>query len=240
MRRGAVSQFPVLNDNYVYVIDAGDGVCAVVDPSEAAFLEQYAAPAGVRWLILNTHHHSDHVGGNLAIKSRYGARIIGPKNDAARIPGIDEGVGEGDLVKVGALTARVLEVPAHTRGHIAYYFEEIGALFCGDTLFSLGCGRLFEGTAEQMFAALAKFKLLPPETLVYCAHEYTESNYRFALTVDPENAALRKRGEEITALRHEIKPTVPSTIASELACNPFMRAATPEILGDLRARKDRS
>jgi hydroxyacylglutathione hydrolase len=228
-----VRQLPVLTDNYVYLIDAGDTV-AIVDPA----VDTIEVPAGKQVEILNTHHHGDHVGGNLVLKQRHRARITGPRADAARIPGIDTAVGEGDAVRVGNLTGHVFDVPGHTRGHIAYHFPEIRALFCGDTLFSLGCGRLVEGTPEQMFTSLAKLKALPPDTLVYCAHEYTESNFRFAQTVEPDNAALRQRGAEVRALRAKSLPTVPSTLAQELAANPFLRARDAAELGRIRKLKD--
>jgi hydroxyacylglutathione hydrolase len=175
-------------------------------------------------MILNTHHHHDHVGGNLEIKKATGCTIVGNRADARRIPGIDIAVVEGDEIAIGSQKARVIEISGHTVGHIAYWFEEARTLFCGDTLFALGCGRLFEGTAAQMWSSLGKLRALPDDALVYCAHEYTQSNAAFALTVEPGNPALQARAEEIRALRAAGKPTVPSTMAEERATNPFLRA----------------
>ena len=165
--------------------------------------------------ILNTHHHFDHTGGNLELKEMTGARIIGPKADADRIPGIDAGVGEGDLVAIGASVARVFDIPAHTKGHIAFWFEADKAVFTGDTLFAMGCGRLFEGTPAQMWSSLSKLARLPADTRVYCGHEYTQSNGRFALTLEPDNADLVARMKEVDDLRQKGLPTIPSTIGSE-------------------------
>jgi hydroxyacylglutathione hydrolase len=188
--------------------------------------------------ILNTHHHMDHVGANLALKEKSGCQIIGPKADENRIPGIDVAVGEGDEVSVGSSKAKVFDVPGHTKGHIAYWFEADNALFCGDTLFAMGCGRLFEGTPAQMYDSLNKFKTLPDETAVYCAHEYTQSNGRFALTVEPDNQALISRMAEVDEKRAKDLPTVPSNIGAEKATNPFMRAASAAQLGEIRQLKD--
>lgn len=221
-----VHQIPVLSDNYVYLArDPETGACAAVDPAVAAPV--LAAADALGWHIthiLNTHHHGDHVGGNREIKAATGCTIVGSAADARRIPGIDRLAREGDTVAIGAQTARVIEVSGHTVGHIAYWFEDSQAVFCGDTLFSLGCGRLFEGTPAQMWASLEKLRALPPETRVYCAHEYTLANARFALTVDPDNPALKTRAAAVDALRARGEPTVPSTIAEECAANPFLRA----------------
>jgi hydroxyacylglutathione hydrolase len=221
-----VHQIPVLSDNYVYVArDPETGACAAVDPAVAGPVLNALDRLG--WsltMILNTHHHHDHVGGNLEIKNATGCTIFGNRADARRIPGIDVGVGEGDEVAIGSQIARVIEISGHTVGHIAYWFEEARTLFCGDTLFALGCGRLFEGTAAQMWSSLGKLRALPNDTLVYCAHEYTQSNAAFALTVEPGNPALQARTEEVRALRAAGRPTVPSTMAEERATNPFLRA----------------
>jgi hydroxyacylglutathione hydrolase len=169
------------------------------------------------------------VGGNLELKAATGCTIIGHRADAERIPGLDVPVEDGGEVEVGAARARVLDVSGHTVGHIAYWFPEHAALFCGDTLFSLGCGRLFEGTPAMMWASLGRLRALPEETRIYCGHEYTESNARFALTLDPGNAALQARAAEVRELRAQSLPTLPSTIAVERATNPFLRADAPEL-----------
>jgi hydroxyacylglutathione hydrolase len=179
--------------------------------------------------ILNTHHHFDHTGGNLELKERTGAKIIGPRADADRIPGIDIQVGNGDLVAIGTAIARIFDIPAHTRGHIAFWFEEAKAVFTGDTMFAMGCGRLFEGTPAQMWASLSTLARLPADTRVYCGHEYTQSNGRFALTLEPGNADLVARMKQVDDLRNQGLPTIPSTIGLELKTNPFLRPDSPEL-----------
>ncbi len=251
-----IEQIPVLTDNYIYLLrDTASGACAVVDPALAEpVLARLAARGLTLDLIFNTHHHGDHVGGNLELKRATGCRIIGPAADAARIPGIDETVGDGDETALGSARARVFDVPGHTRGHIAYWFADDQALFCGDTLFALGCGRLFEGTPAQMWRSLSKLRALPGATRVYCAHEYTQANARFALSLENDNPALRARAAAVDRAREQGRPTVPSTLAEEIATNPFLRADQEglrralgpafaaadavTILGETRRRKD--
>jgi hydroxyacylglutathione hydrolase len=226
-----IEQIPVLRDNYVYLArDPVSGACAAIDPAVAGPV--LVALERLDWRlthIFNTHHHHDHVGGNLELKRATGCTIVGNRHDARRIPGIDVLVADGDELALGEPKALVLDVPGHTIGHIAYWFPEANALFCGDTMFSLGCGRLFEGTPGQMWSSLTKLRELPGDTRVYCAHEYTDSNARFALAVDPDNLALRRRAEEVRALRAAGRPAVPSTIAEERAANPFLRADDPAL-----------
>jgi hydroxyacylglutathione hydrolase len=226
MTKLQIEQIPVLRDNYVYLLhDPESGATAVVDPAVAEPVEERLAVRG--WTlthILNTHHHDDHTGGNLALKQRYHAQVVGARNDSHRIPGINVQVADGDSFLVGTAASVVMAVPGHTVGHIAYWFPESQALFCGDTLFAMGCGRLFEGSAEQMWASLLKLRGLPDETMVYCAHEYTQSNANFARTVERDNQDLLARIVDIEATRHRQLPTVPSQLALERATNPFLRA----------------
>lgn len=226
-----IRQIPVLQDNYVYLAHEPDSeTTAVVDPSLAPPVLQAAAELGWRIThILNTHHHHDHTGGNLEIKEATGCIIVGPRADRDRIPGIDVAIGDGDEYALGDQLGRVFDVPGHTRGHIAVWFAQSRALFSGDTLFLMGCGRLFEGTPEQMWHSLGKLRTLPPETRIYCGHEYTLANARFALTVDPDNAALIARSERVRTMRAAGQSTVPGSLGDELATNPFLRADQPSL-----------
>ena len=226
-----IHQVAVLNDNYVYLAhDASSGATAIVDPAVVGPVMDAASQKG--WAIthiLNTHHHGDHTGGNLEIKEHTGCTIVGPRADSDRIPGIDVELGDGETFKMGNATANVFDVPGHTRGHIAFWFEDSDALFCGDTLFALGCGRLFEGTPQQMWSSLSKLKNLPAETRVFCAHEYTQSNAHFALSVEPDNVALVARAAEIDEKRSQGLPTVPSTMQMERDTNPFLRPDSADL-----------
>jgi hydroxyacylglutathione hydrolase len=242
---------PCLSDNYAYLVKSGDA-CAVVDPSEAAPVRAALARKG--WAlthILNTHHHLDHCGGNLDLKRETGATIVGPGKDADRIPGIDVGVDEASGWEFDGRKVKVLEVPAHTRGAITFVIDDNA--FTGDTLFLMGCGRLFEGDPQMMWTSLSKLMTLPDETKIFCGHEYTESNGRFALTLEPGNQALRKRMEDVRAARTQKAPTVPATLGLEKQTNPFLRPDSAEIrkslglegastvaaFGEIRARKDK-
>ena len=242
---------PCLSDNYAYLVKSG-AQCAIVDPSEPEPVRAALARTGWKLThILNTHHHLDHCGGNLALKEETGAQIVGPGKDAARIPGLDVGVDESTGWEFDGRKVQVLEVPAHTRGAITFVID--GNAFTGDTLFTLGCGRLFEGDPQTMWTSLSKLMTLPDETKVYCGHEYTQSNGRFALTLEPGNAALKARMEDVTAARQAGKPTVPSTMGLEKKTNPFLRPDSTEIrkslgmekadnvavFGEIRARKDK-
>lgn len=220
--RFSVHQLPALSDNYIYLLDIpSSDILAAVDPAESAPVDKACKELG-RGLthILNTHHHWDHVGANLELRKQHGCTIVGAKTDASRIPGIDVQVVEGEPFMAGTDT-QVLEVPGHTSGHIAFLIDD--ALFCGDILFGAGCGRLFEGTPEEMWNSLGKIARLPGETRFYCAHEYTLNNLRFALHIDPENMDLKERIERDGSTRERGDPTIPGTIAEELATNPFLR-----------------
>jgi hydroxyacylglutathione hydrolase len=255
MTKLGVYQFPARSDNYgVLIHDPETGATASIDAPDADSI--LAALKETGWTltqILITHHHSDHTAGNRRLKAATSCIIVGPKVEAGSIPAIDVEVSEGDSVAVGNSIALVIETPGHTRGHISYLFPEDGIVFVGDTLFSVGCGKLLEGDAKMMWASLQKLMQLPPDTKLYCGHEYTNNNCRFALTVEPENDALRARAAEAAALAEEGEPALPTTIAQELATNPFLRPSSPaiqqrlgmegrplaEIFGEIRRRKDK-
>ena len=252
MRALEIELVPCLSDNYAYLVhDAEAGLTAVVDPSEAPpVVKALAARDWKLTHILNTHHHFDHTGGNIPLKAEFGAEIVGPGKDRARFAGIDTGVDEASGWRFGARPVRVMEIPAHTSSHIAFIVDD--AVFTGDTMFAMGCGRLFEGTPAMMWSSLSKLMTLPDSTRVFCGHEYTQSNGRFALTMEPNNVALAARMKDVDAARAKGTPTIPSTIGLEKQTNPFCRPASAElrktlgmekasdvdVLGETRRRKD--
>lgn len=227
----SIVQFPCLSDNYgVLIHDEASGRTSSIDAPEAAPV--LAALKAQGWKltdIFTTHHHPDHVDGNLELKAATGCTITGPREEADRIPGIDIEVGDGDSFDFAGHTVRVIATPGHTLGHIIYHLPEDKVAFVGDTLFALGCGRVLEGTLEQMFESVEKVGALPEDTALYCGHEYTEANWRFAITRDPDNARLIARGDEIRRLRADGLPTLPTTVAIELETNPYLRTRTPAL-----------
>ena len=223
--------FPCLKDNYgVLVHDPETGATAAIDAPEAGPVEAALAKTGWRLTdILVTHHHNDHTAGIGALKVQHQCRVVAPRNEAQRISPVDEKVGEGDVVHVGSLLGRVIETPGHTSGHISYFFPAAKLAFVGDTLFSIGCGRVIEGNPEMMWQSLLKLRGLPDDTRFYCGHEYTDANIRFAKTIEPYNKALAARAAEVAQQLAAGKPTIPTTIGAEKAENPFLRADMPEV-----------
>jgi hydroxyacylglutathione hydrolase len=247
--------FVCLKDNYgVLVHDPSTGATASIDAPEAAPVEAALADRGWRLTdILVTHHHADHTDGIAALKKKYLCRVVAPRKEASKIQNIDVTVREGDVVQIGSMVGRVLETPGHTAGHISYWFKQDKLAFVGDTLFSVGCGRILEGTPEMMWQSLLKIRNLPPDTQLFCGHEYTAANVHFALSIEPRNSALRARAEEVVRLIEKNRPTIPTTIQQEKSYNPFLRAdlhsvagainmegANPEsVFATIRARKDK-
>ncbi|KAJ8445260.1 hypothetical protein Cgig2_024466 [Carnegiea gigantea] len=225
------TEVPCLRDNYAYILhDENTGTVGVVDPSEAAPIIEALTKKNINLnYILNTHHHCDHTGGNIELKERYGAKVIGSGIDKERIPGIDIALKDGDRWMFAGHEVYILGTPGHTDGHICFYFPGSGAIFTGDTLFSLSCGKLFEGTPEEMAVSLKKIMSLPDETSIYCGHEYTSSNSKFALSVEPNNVALQSYASRVASLRNKGLPTTPSTLKLEKSCNPFLRVSSAEI-----------
>lgn len=249
-----IEQFICRSDNYgVLMRETSSGEAALIDaPEETAILAAIERTGWTPGLLLITHHHADHVEANVALKQRFGLRIVGPQAEQAKIPGIDEAVGEGARLSLGGEPIEVLFTPGHTAGHISYHMPGAATAFTADTLFALGCGRLLECGPDVMFASLKKLAALPPKTVIYCGHEYTRSNARFALTVDPENQALRQRAEQVERTLAAGGMTLPTTIGEELATNPFLRWSDPairralgmadasdaEVFAEIRRRKD--
>jgi len=248
--------FLCLKDNYgVLLHDPGQGTTAAIDAPEAAPIEAALKATGWRLTdILVTHHHADHTQGIAELKQKHRCRVVAPHGEAAKIPLVDETVRENDKVRVGSLEGRVLETPGHTAGHISYVFGADKLAFVGDTLFSIGCGRVIEGTPEMMWQSLLKLRALPDDTRIYCGHEYTQANIRFAKTIEPANATLGARAQQVDQLIAAHKPTIPSTIGEEKAANPFLRADMAEVaksvglsgqpawkvFAEIRERKNRS
>jgi hydroxyacylglutathione hydrolase len=247
--------FLCLKDNYgVLIHDSATGATAAIDAPEAAPIEAALKSAGWKLTdILVTHHHADHTGGIAELKQRHNCRVVAPRAEAAKIPLVDETVREGDTVHVGKLAANVIETPGHTAGHITYWFHSDKLAFAGDTLFSIGCGRVIEGTPEMMWASLKKLRDLPGDTRVYCGHEYTLANIKFAQTIEPDNAALKARAAQAQKQIAAGQWTIPTTIDEEKAANVFLRADVPavaaavglagkpaaEVFAEVRARKNR-
>lgn len=236
-----VTLIPVLNDNYAYLLEADNGDIGVVDPGEAGPVIEYLESKNLKPdVIFLTHHHGDHIGGVPQMMEWHRCEIAGPSKEMGRIDNMDILLDEFSVYHFGGEEVTVLETPGHTKGHISLYFPENKLLFVGDTLFVMGCGRLFEGTAEQMWESFEKIMALPDDTKIYCGHEYTISNAEFCLQVEPENEKLKARYDEVKALRTQDKPTVPTTLGEEKETNVFLRADNAEQFGEFRLIKDRS
>lgn len=232
-----IQAIPVLSDNYVWLLTAGDGTRAVVDPGEAGPVIDLLGEGRLD-LILLTHHHADHTGGVDALREHYGAKVFGPSQKPEWLPRLDRGLEDGDTFFIGDVAVEVLLTPGHAVGHLSYVVPEGPALFCGDVLFSAGCGRLLEGTAEELFRSLHRYDALPDDTLVCAGHEYTRSNIAFALHVDPDNPALKARAAEVETLLEAGRPTLPVSLGTERATNPFLRAPDVARFAELRRQKD--
>ncbi|NQZ14655.1 MAG: hydroxyacylglutathione hydrolase [Alphaproteobacteria bacterium] len=238
MNTAEVILVPVLSDNYAYILHKGDQV-AVIDPGQPEPLiyeldNRDLTPS----VILNTHHHSDHIAGNKALLDKYGARLVAPESERARIPGINKAVKDGTIIEFADETIEVIDTPGHTSGHICYHLPQSKILFAGDLIFAMGCGRAFEGTAEELYASIEKIKALPAETEIYCGHEYTLSNAEFCLTVEPDNDELIARHKEVKQYRDNNLPTIPTTLEKEMQTNVFLRAKSAEEFADIRQKKD--
>ncbi|MEM9470740.1 MAG: hydroxyacylglutathione hydrolase [Pseudomonadota bacterium] len=232
--------FPALSDNYGVLMHCPEtGQTASIDAPEAAAVDKALADTGWNLThILITHHHNDHVGGVLELKDKWNCAVVGSAEESNSLPGLTDTVMPGGTYDFAGHVAHIIHTPGHTLGHITWHFADDGVVFAGDTLFTLGCGRVFEGTMEQMWSSLQVFEAMPPDTIVYSGHEYTVANAEFALSIEPDNTALRARSEEISKMRAEGKPTVPTTIAEELQTNPFLRAGSAARFAEVRRAKD--
>ncbi|WP_271271619.1 hydroxyacylglutathione hydrolase [Aliamphritea hakodatensis] len=256
MLNAEIVQLPCLQDNYCCLIhDAENNITAVIDTPDARVIEAELEARGWQLdYILTTHHHWDHIDGHVALKQRYNCEVIGPVLNQDVIPGIDRAADDGDVLQLGRISVQVIATPGHTLGHVCYWSPELQAVFVGDTLFSMGCGRLFEGAPEQMWQSMLALRNLPDETAVYCGHEYTLSNARFAMALEPDNQQLQQRCQTVEQLREQRLPTLPTSVLQERQTNPFMRADVPglqaqlglsgrppaEVFAEIRQRKDQA
>lgn len=238
MTKAEVTLVPVLSDNYAYILHKGEHA-AVIDPGQPEpLIYQLDNLDLTPNMIINTHHHSDHIAGNKALMDKYGARLVAPDKETARIPGINKTVKEGSIIEFADETIEVIETPGHTNGHVCYHLPQSKIVFAGDLIFAMGCGRAFEGTAEELYTSIEKIKALPPETEIYCGHEYTLSNAEFCLSIDPDNADLVARHKEVKQYRDNNLPTIPTTLEKEMQTNAFLRAKSVEEFADIRQKKD--